>query len=267
MPWPAPDWSAPWFAPFAANGRTVRQACEAGAPLPQALNAQLARVPAPAGLSPLRFVPQAELPAGSAYESHIFTTGGVPTREGLHDFFNALCWMRFPLAKRRLNQLQAGAIATAGVGQVRGPLRDALTLFDENAALLQAPDALWQALLARDWTRLFVTLRPLWAKARLVLPGHALLEKLVFPYKSITAHVWREPVPMDLGDDFAAWDHWLARRLQPEVLALKPYTPLPVLGVPGWWAANEVPGFYSDVAVFRPPRLFASAGPETSAQP
>lgn len=43
--------------------------------------------------------------------------------------------------------------------------------------------------------------------------------------------------------DFAAVD------LQP-----KPFAPLPVLGVPGWWAANAEPGFYADPAVFRAPR-------------
>ncbi len=255
--WPSPDWSAPWFAPLAPDGLAVRQACEAGTPLPQALSERLG-VATRAGHAALRFVPQAALPAGAAYESHIFETGCVPTREGLHDFFNGLCWMRFPLAKQRLNRLQATAIGEAGVGPMRGPLRDALTLFDENAALMQAPDPLWQALLARDWTRLFVTLRPLWTQARLVLPGHALLEKLVSPYKSITAHVWREPVPLDLGEDLRAWDDWLADRLQAERLVHKPFTPLPVMGVPGWWPANAEPDFYQDVAVFRPPRHAAN---------
>lgn len=244
--------------PFAINGQAVRRACEAGVSLPHALTRQLDAGHRSAELSSLRFVPQADLSAGTAYESHIFDTGSVPTREGLHDFFNGLCWMRFPLAKRRLNQLQASAIASAGVGQVRGPLRDALTLFDENAALLQAPEPLWQALRARDWQQLFVTLRPLWAQTRLVLPGHALLEKLVSPYKSITAHVWREPVPMALGEDLAAWDGWLAGRLQADLLVRKPFTPLPVLGVPGWWAANAEPGFYADSLVFRPPRNAAN---------
>ena len=37
----------------------------------------------------------------------------------------------------------------------------------------------------------------------------------------------------------------------PAKLALKPFLPLPVLGVPGWWPANELPGFYDDRAVFR----------------
>ena len=209
--------------------------------------------PSPAG-GPL-FVPQSDLPEGTAYEQHIFSTGCVPTRDNLHDFFNGLVWLRFPLTKRRLNQLQAEQIAQADMdkvgSQVRGPVRDALTLIDENAALLQAPDAIWQALLARDWQRLFGELRPRWAEVRLVLFGHALLEKLVTPYKSITAHVYREPVPPALGDDLAQWDAWLTDRLTAGELADKPFTPLPVLGVPGWWPANEDPAFYQDATVFR----------------
>ena len=245
--WPAPDWSQPWNAPFAADGAAVRAACEQGVPLPQALNRHI-------GTAGPRFVPQAELPEGMAYEQFIFETGAVPTREGLHDFFNGLVWQRFPATKRLLNRLQAAQIAQAGVGQVRGPVRDAITLFDENAVLLQAPDAIWDALIAREWTRLFVDLRSLWGQTRLVLFGHALTEKLVSPYKSITGHVYRVPVPPELGDDVAAWDRWLAARLTAAELATKPFTPLPVLGVPGWWPANQDPAFYDDVSVFRPPR-------------
>jgi hypothetical protein len=248
--WLAPDWAQPWNAPFAKDGMAVRAACDTGVPLPQALTQRI-------GTAGPRFVPQTELPDGMAYEQFIFDTGSVPTREGLHDFFNGLCWMRFPATKRLLNRLQASEIRSAGVGRVRGPVRDAITLFDENAVLLQAPDALWEALVAREWTRLFVELRPLWAQARLVLFGHALLEKLVAPYKSITGHVIREPVPLALGDDLAAWDGWLASRLTATELASKPFTPLPVLGVPGWWPANEDPAFYADTGVFRPRRTLA----------
>ncbi|MFM6986878.1 MAG: DUF3025 domain-containing protein [Hydrogenophaga sp.] len=245
--WPAPDWTQPWNAPFASVGRAVRSACEQGVPLPQALTEQV-------GVASPRFVPQADLPEGMAYEQFIFDNGAVPTREGLHDFFNGLVWARFPATKRLLNRLQADEIAQAGVGQVRGPVRDAITLFDENAVLLQGPDALWRALTARDWKRLFLDLRPLWAQARLVLFGHALTEKLVHPYKSITGHVYRAPVPLELGADLVAWDDWLARRLSANELSGKPFTPLPVLGVPGWWPANQAPAFYADTHVFRPPR-------------
>jgi Protein of unknown function (DUF3025) len=242
--WPAPDWSQPWNAPFAADGAAVRAACEQGEPLPQALNRAV-------GTAGPRFVPQSDLPDGVAYEQFIFDTGAVPTREGLHDFFNGLVWLRFPSTKRLLNRLQAAEIAQTGVGRVRGPVRDAVTLFDENAVLLQAPEALWGALIARDWQGLFVRLRPLWAQARLVLFGHALTEKLVMPYKGITGHVYREPVPRALGSDLAKWDAWLSARLSADELADKPFTPLPVLGVPGWWSANEDPAFYADACVFR----------------
>ena len=244
---PAPDWAQPWNAPFADLGVAVRRDCRHGVSLPQALTQHT-------GAACPRFVPQSDLPEGVAYEEFIFDTGTVPTREGLHDFFNGLVWMRFPATKRLLNRLQATEIRQAGVGQVRGPVRDAITLFDENAVLLQAPDALWHALLARDWTRLFVDLRPLWVQARLIGFGHALLEKLVSPYKSVTGHVFREPVPIDLGDDPADWDRWLAARLTAAGLANKPFTPLPVLGVPGWWPANQDPAFYDDLTVFRPIR-------------
>lgn len=246
--WSLP-WAAPWFAPLAAWGPDLPAPDGSGvfpSDLPDALNRL--------GPLPVRFVPQSALPEGHAYERFIFETATVPTRANLHDAFNGLCWHRFPRTKQGLNRLQAAEIAQAGVGAVRGPLRDALTLFDENAALLQAPAALWEALLARDWQRLFVQQRPLWAQARLVVFGHALLEKLVSPYKSITAHVLRWPVPVELGADLSAWDAWLADALSPDALRTKPFTPLPVLGVPGWWPANDDPAFYADATVFRPPR-------------
>ena len=97
-------------------------------------------------------------------------------------------------------------------------------------------------------------LRPLWREARLVLFGHALLEKLVSPRKPMVAHVYPAPEAMT---SIADLDAWLARDVQPATWAAKPFAPLPVLGVPGWWPANEAPGFYDDPDVFRPPRAQA----------
>ena len=198
----------------------------------------------------VKFVPQIELPADMAYEAFIFSHQRVPTRDNLHDFFNGLCWLRFPQTKARLNFLQAQEIAVQGVGATRGPLRDALTLFDENVLLLQASDDLWHALQVRDWTKLFGALRDEWQSAHSVGFGHALLEKLVTPYKSITAHVYRIASAVDAKDD-QALDDWLATNLQPNYLVTKPYLPLPVLGIPGWWPDNEDLSFYSDTQVFR----------------
>jgi hypothetical protein len=207
-------------------------------------------------ISKVHFVSQSELPSGQAYEDFIFKQNKVPTRDGLHDFFNGLCWHRFPKSKRRLNQLQAQEIAQQGIGRTRGAVRDALTLFDENALLWQGPDVLWQALQARDWCKLCVELRDQWQHVHMVLFGHALLEKLVTPYKSITGHVYRVSSDVTAQDD-AALDAWLAQDLQAAKLATKPFEPLPVLGVPDWWADNAVPAFYLDAQVFRPKRLQA----------
>lgn len=211
-----------------------------GLPVAGGLNL-LTATPAP----DVHFVPSSALPEGQAYEAFIHQTRSVPTRDNLHDLFNGLVWWQFPQVKKRLNDLQAAAIASQGIQQVRGALRDALTLFDENAALLQAPEPLVQALTTRNWRALFITHRALWQQARLTLFGHALMEKLVAPRKNITAHVWLLPA----GDDV---QELLLASLSPQKLACKPFHPLPVLGVPGWCAENEAPAFYDDATVFRP---------------
>ncbi|MGE4240057.1 DUF3025 domain-containing protein [Ramlibacter sp.] len=244
---PPADWSLPWYAPFREPGEQVERHWHDG-PLHSALNA----IPG----APVRFVPQHELPDGVPYETFIHDRGCCPVRENLHDFFNGLVWLAFPESKRALNRLQAGEIARRGAGATRGPVRDAITVFDENGALLHAPPALWEALLARNWRKAFIELRPLWQQARLHLFGHALLEKLAAPRKDMTAHVWCAPTgplanaPSNPGE----LDAWLCTQITVERLAAKPFTPLPVLGVPGWWRGNEVDSFYDDPQVFRPRR-------------
>lgn len=240
---PAIDWAQPWLQDWRGLGQPVAQRCAAGLPVSEALNPTVS-----APVAPVVFVPQHQLPAGIAYESYIFSTGQCPTRNNLHDFFNGLAWLRFPLSKRRLNALQAAQIQAHGILPVRGAVRDALTLFDENAAILMAPEPIWQALAARQWQRLYVTLRPLWAQAQLILFGHALLEKLVFPRKNMVAHVYRaHNAPKNMAD----LDAWLAADLTADKLAKKPFIPLPVLGIPGWWPDNENFSFYDDASVFR----------------
>jgi hypothetical protein len=238
----AMDVRQPWFAPYAGWLEAGRRAMQSGLDAAAALGALAPRSRAAVP----RFVDASVLPQGEAYEAFIARTGTVPTRDNLHDFFNGVVWLRFTRAKRRLNELQAAEIARAGIGPRRGAVRDALTLFDENGALLAAPPLLRDALLQRDWRRLFVELRPLWGEAALLVFGHALLEKLLSPYKELTAHVWR-------GDAAAArLDSWIAGELTVSRLAEKPFAPLPLMGIPGWWSGNEHFSFYDDPFVFRP---------------
>jgi hypothetical protein len=236
------DWGAPWYEAWRDPGLRMERDVAAGQPLHAALNRH--------AQAPVRFVAQSQAPTGVAYEQYVFETGNCPTRDNLHDFFNGLVWNRFPLAKRRLNQLQAAEIARQGANAPRGPVRDAITVFDENGALLDAPAPLWDALLVRDWHKLFVDLRPLWVQARVRVFGHALLEKLAAPRKEITAHVWGWQCPLQTTGEA---DAWLAGQFDAARLAGKPFTPLPLAGIPGWWAENENFSFYDDSLVFRQP--------------
>jgi Protein of unknown function (DUF3025) len=235
-------------------GEQVMARVQAGAAVHEALNAcALNHVD-----STVSFVPQSALPEGAAYEAFIFKTKTVPTRCNLHDFFNGLAWLRFPLTKARLNALQYEEISRDGVQPLRGAMRDALTLFDENAAFLcanlHAP--VIAALRERDWQAAFQMHRALLQAHPPVLFGHALLEKLVSPYKSVTAHVFPAQSAPDLivFDDLSMLDAAVAQQLSAAALRPKPFVPLQVLGVPGWWAANDMVDFYTDSTVFRAPR-------------
>jgi len=262
---PEIDWGRPWYDAVRPAWDSVCSMDAGGAGFIDAFNANAARL----GLVnhrglPIRFVPQDALPAGTAYEAFIGATGGVPTRDNLHDFFNGLVWQTFPLIKRELNALQAAQIAQAGVGKSRGPARDAATLFDENAALLIVRDcdagcALVEGLRAHQWHDVLYTRRAEFANnAQVWLFGHALMEKLVAPRKAITAHTR----VLFAGDAWFAlswqerrdWiDMTLAGSLAAEGLTTAGFTPLQVLGVPGWWPQQDE-AFYLDETVFRPKR-------------
>src|SRR5476649_2700647 len=159
-------------------------------------------------------------------------------------------------------------IALAGVGKSRGPARDGATIFDENAALLVVRDnadgaALVQALRNHRWSEAFVERRASFGvDAQVWLFGHALMEKLVAPRKAITAHT-RVVVA---GTDFFDLDHdsrraWLDARVAQDLaahgLSTADFTPLPVLGIPGWWPDQDQ-AFYDDATVFRPKRQAAA---------
>ena len=230
----------------------------------------------------------------SGYEARIFDTGEVPTRisgQGeRHDLYNAIVWLTFPLAKARLNALQidrqrssrdclassessesselnrpqAGR-AAHGARSQRGPLRDAATLFDENAVIWIGPDASFEAALrAFDWQDLFMRRRAqLSASVRLMVFGHALLEKLESPYKAVTAHAW--PLRLSIDASVAEIDRALSLTLDADRLNTRALCPLPVMGFPGWCAANADPRFYDDPAVFRSGRRGGRLPPDSVA--
>jgi hypothetical protein len=240
------DWRAPWLAPLRELRPLVERADWRAAVSDEARRRGVATA---TGL-PVEFV-AADDAGTTAYESHIAASGRVPTRENAHDLFNALVWLAFPLTKAALNSRQAQELARDGVRGTRGPVRDAATLIDESGLLLAAGDEACAALMRRDWQFLFDAQRTGWGRDWLPFAfGHALIEKLLAPYKGLTAAVVCLPLaaatPAQVDRAAAAWVREAA--LAPTLLSH-----LPVLGIPGWWPANDDPAFYADAAVFRAP--------------
>ncbi len=258
------DWRRPWLALLQPAAQPIMAADNWRAALNDAAHAlDLCNHQA----LPIQFVPQADLPEGVAYEAFISDTGCVPTRDNLHDFFNALVWLTFPRIKRQLNALQAAELRNKRAADdmpgkaigMRGKLRDAATIFDENAALVVCSDPAWFAgLRAHRWQDVLLRQRQAFGQTvQVFLFGHALIEKLVMPYKAISAHAWL--IPADAAffswprPEQLAWiDAAVAQQLQPG-LHTGGFTPLPILGVPGWWEGQD-DAFYADTQVFRPKR-------------
>ncbi|MEY4517392.1 MAG: hypothetical protein RL180_1738 [Pseudomonadota bacterium] len=261
------NWSAPWCLPMLRSlaADHIAQAPDCLA----ALNTAALDLPARpvTGLGQtLCFVAQDALPAGMAYESLIAETGHIPTRTNLHDFFNACIWLMFPRSKAVLNRLQYQQIAQHGVQAQRGGVRDAITVFDENGAILvTCRPELGHALQQFDWQHSLVKPRALWdhpqhpsgdAQAAVYLFGHALFEQLVKPRKNLCAHTWVIEVEpdwfaQDTATQLADLDGRLAEQWATLALYPRMFQPLPVLGVPHFWPDNADPLFYADTQVFR----------------
>lgn len=217
---------------------------------------------------PLTFVPQ---PArGRAfedrYEPRVYLRGEVPLRAGnWHDLFNALVWMTYPRSKAALNarHFREARDQRAAGARNRGPVQDALTLFDESGLIVAAADrGLLRQLRDFAWHELFWRNRAQVASGmRFYVFGHALCEKLLAPFRGITAHACLLEVDQDfiaapLGRQLSRVDEMLARRLLDQgcLRATRDLAPVPVLGVPGWHESSENEAFYHDRDYFRPGR-------------
>ena len=250
------DWSMPWLAPYRLIGEPLAARVDW---IDGATAIAHDRTLHNAYGQPISFVPQNAFANHTPYETHIANTGQVPTRDNLHDFFNALAWLHFPNIKRVLNNLQAEAINHARSRETRGPQRDAATLFDENVAFFVShDDNMLEALRAHDWrTTLQKTPDEFFSQAEVILFGHALIEKLTTPYKSITAHVWTVKLdPIWFTMPYQARQMTLDQHVASRLLKgfdNSAFCHLPVLGVPGWWHEQDAE-FYADSDVFRPKR-------------
>ena len=218
----------------------------------------------------LQFVSQNALPHGEAYEHFIGTTGKIPTRDNLHDLFNGSIWLTFPKTKAVLNYYHMLEIAKQGISERRGRVRDTITVFDENGAVLVTADPnIGEALIGFDWQSSLVRPRDKWddptqpddsAQAAVYIFGHALLEQLLHPRKplcahSIVIHVTQNFFTLPLAERIRFLDDKVAEYmdtlLSKDDVTPRQLAPLPILGVPYFWSDNSEVSFYEDAFVFR----------------
>lgn len=213
-----------------------------------------------AGGLPLRFV----APAEGTYEQTIYVEGAVPTRpDSWHDLFNALAWCAFPQSKALLNRLHVERLREPRPANGRGAARDVLTLFDESGVVIACKDPdLAQLLKNFSWKELFYAQRErLRAGMSFHIVGHAIHEQLLRPFDGITA----KGIVFDVDPKFFAWDARQRLRHLDELTAAyfsdpqnlertRSLQPVPVLGIPDWWPANEDARYYDNLDYFRPRR-------------
>jgi hypothetical protein len=186
-------------------------------------------------------------PEDPYYEISVYESGRVATRpESLHDWFNALAWLAFPLTKARINALHAREMPRGEKGR-RGPLRDLLTIFDEGGAIVVCRDESLLSLLANaSWKTLFLENRErVLGAMRIVVFGHAVQEQAVEPRPGITC----KAIVLPAGDLDAGAARWLADA--PADVSPRALLPMPVFGYPGWYPGQDA-AFYEDKRYFRP---------------
>ena len=215
----------------------------------------------------IRFVhAQAVSSLEPAYEARAWRDGEILTRPGSwHDTYNAMAWLAWPKSKRTLNDLhhQSMGHAPPEAASGRGTARDVLTLFDEDGLVVACALPELAAMLREfRWKELFWHRREdVMASMRFHVFGHALADKLRAPFRGLTAKalifaVEPDELRLPVRGQVARLDARLANhfRQSPSLASTRVFSPLPVLGIPGWHAANAEAVYYDDTWQFRPGR-------------
>lgn len=230
------------------------------------------------------------------YLARIYQHGDIQTRlYNWHDLFQLVSWRLFPRSKtcvverhyacaqRRWQQQQQGIHAPGR----RSVEENALSLWDEGGVLLLCANEDVPSLVRQfRWRELFLRRRDqLSHKLRMLVFGHALLDKLRHPYIGITGNAILLPLPQQAltlqGEDlFAFADERLAQLLSqnqpaadsvnqqsapandandasgftPRLTQPRDLQPFPLLGMPGLWPDNDKAAFYDNTRYFRPGR-------------
>jgi hypothetical protein len=125
-------------------------------------------------------------------------------------------------------------------------------VLDESGVWVISRDPALPALLAgRAWHSLFWDHRhAVKTEMRFVVVGHALLEKVLAPYSSMTGKCLTL-IAASLDPDAA---DGLSAKALAAIDSPRQLSPLPVQGIPGWDPANASAAYYANQDIFRPAR-------------
>lgn len=199
------------------------------------------------------------------YEQIIYQQNIIPTRPNTwHDLFNGLIWLQFPKTKRLLNQQHVEDIELNGLSP-RTVRRNNLTHFDECGVILtyqkgSNAEQLLQDLARHRWQTVFVDNRACWGRElNSYMFGHANLEMLLQPFIGLTGKWLALEVDAQFSklayvEQIKQVDESLVKYIKQTNIfaAKKPMSPIPLLGIPGVWDANNNPEFYANTDYFRP---------------
>jgi hypothetical protein len=220
---------------------------------------------------------------GKYYEEYIHECGEIPTRsKNWHDFFNTMVWLQFPKIKSLINALHVEEMTLQKEWQNQSPQRtrkrDALTLFDESGVIfVTTTDQNGLDLQEHQWKKLFYENKNAWHKAwgdqtpenqtnrgqtmAAFIFGHGLYEKALAPYIGMTGNalIYKAPesfFQQNRQAQIVELDKNLSENIIADDLLQQPacLTPLPLLGIPGWYSENVEKSFYENENYFRPKR-------------
>ena len=240
--------------PSLRSGRTVDKVSVRSEPSAKGLiSAADSRIP--------RFIPPpARTLSAIDFERRVVEQNELIVRpNSLHDLMNALVWLTFPKTKRAISEAHV-SLGVNHDGKTRPRRRDVLTVFDESGMIvLSTRDDLRELNRTHQWRELFVTHRAAFrAEARPILFGHGAMEQLgnqlPLVHHGLTAKALWLPLAINMSlcelDDHLSTCIVNGERLHEQEHTI----PMPLLGLPGWFAENESPDCYNDESVFRPIR-------------
>ncbi len=201
---------------------------------------------------------------GNRYEPRIYLEGELQIRsENWHDYFNLLVWMTFPKSKALLNARHFVESKLADSQSNRNASQDLLTLFDESGVIVVSSSVELTSLLREhQWKELFWSCRQrVREEMRFYLFGHALYEKALRPFIGITGRcVFLAKDQPFFAKGLEEQIGILDENVSEYISAIDPaqssatIPPLPLLGVPGWCAENEIVSYYENETHFRKKR-------------